>query len=134
MKRTLSLTIWLSIAHAQLTTTGTINGTVVDQAGSAVAGATVSVANADTGTVTQTVSNAAGSFSEVGLQPGHYDLTISSQGFSSFKEVAIYVEPAGVRTVNVALQLGAVSTTLTVTVTAADVQTTTSEISNTVSG
>jgi hypothetical protein len=138
MNRILSLLIWLSIAsrlcHAQLTTTGTINGTVVDQAGSAVAGATVSIANAGTGTVTRTVSNSAGSFSEVGLQPGHYEVTVTSKGFSSFKEVGIYLEPAGVRTVNVALQLGTVSTTLTVTASAAAVQTTTIEISNTVSG
>lgn len=133
-----SVFIWLLIGsplcQAQLTTTGTINGTVVDQSGSPVAGAKVSIANAGTASTTQAVSNSAGSFSTVGLQPGNYEVTVASPGFSSFKEVGIYLEPAGVYTVNVALQLGTVTSTVTVTASAAAVQTTTNEISNTVSG
>ncbi len=119
---------------AQLTTTGTINGTVVDQSGSAVTGAKVSIANRETGTVTQTVSSSAGNFSQVGLPSGHYEVTVASAGFSSVKEVGIYLEPAGVYTVNISLQLGTVTSTVTVTASAAAVQTTTSEISSTVSG
>ena len=70
----------------------------------------------------------------MGLESGNYEVTVSSPGFTSFKETAIYVEPAGTYTVNVALKPGAVTTTVTVTGTRAQVQTTTDEISNTVSG
>ncbi|MGI8744932.1 MAG: carboxypeptidase-like regulatory domain-containing protein [Bryobacteraceae bacterium] len=130
--------IWLAMAntlcHGQLTTTGIINGTIVDQSGSAVAGAKVSITNVETRTVTQTASNSTGSFSAVGLTSGHYDVTVTGQGFSSFKEAGIYLESASVYTVHVALQLGTVTSTVTVAASAAAVQTTTNEISSTVSG
>ncbi len=122
------------LALAQLTTTGTINGTVVDPSGSAVTGAKVGITNVATGGVSQTVSNSNGSFSQVGLPAGNYEVAVTAAGFSSFKEVGIYLESAGVHTVKIELQVGAVNTSVTVTASAAAVQTTTAEVSNTVSG
>ena len=104
--------ISIPLGHAQLATTGTINGTVLDQSGSVVPGAQVSITNAGTKTLTQTVSNSAGSFSQVGLQSGNYEVTVSSPGFASFNETGIYLEPAGTYTVHVALKAGAVTSTV----------------------
>ncbi len=117
-----------------MTTTGTINGTVADPSGLAVVGAKVSITNTGTRAVTETVSNSAGSFSKVGLPSGHYELAVTSAGFNTFKEVGIYLEPAGVYSVNVALQVGAVTAEVTVSASSAAVQTTTAEVSSTVSG
>jgi Carboxypeptidase regulatory-like domain len=130
--------LWLYVATqccpAQLTTTGTIAGTVVDQSGAAVPGAAVSVTNLGTGAVAHTVSNSDGKYSEVGLPSGNYEVTVSGSGFSGFKETHIYLEPAAVYTVNVTLKPGTLSSTVTVEANAAAVQTITPEISNTVSG
>ena len=85
--------------------------------------------------VTETVSNSAGSFTKVGLPPGHYEIEVTGSGFSSLKETGIYLETAAVYTANVTLQVGTVATAVTVTADSTAVQTTTtSEVSNTVSG
>ena len=122
------------LCHAQITNTGIINGTVTDPAGSAVVGAKVTITNTATGVASETVSNSAGSFTKVGLPSGQYEVAVTNQGFNTFKETAIYLEPAAVYTVNVALQVGAVTNSVTVTASSTAVQTSSSEISNTVSG
>jgi hypothetical protein len=119
---------------AQLTTTGTINGTVVDPTGAIIAGAKVTIVQSGTGTVTQTVSNSVGNFVQVGLDAGHYEVTVSDSGFANYRETNIYLGPMATFTVRSILKPGNVSTTVTVTGTEVQVQTTTPEISSTVSG
>jgi Carboxypeptidase regulatory-like domain/TonB-dependent Receptor Plug Domain len=119
---------------AQFTNTGTIDGTIYDQSGAFVAGVNVTITNAETGTATHNGSNSSGRFSQVGLPPGNYEVTVSSPGFGTLKETGIHLDPAGTYTVNVTLKPGATTSTVTVTGSAAQVETTTSEISNTVSG
>lgn len=122
------------LCHAQLTTTGTISGRVVDPSGLAVEGAKVSMTNTETGAVAETSSTSSGNFSKTGLQSGHYEVSVISQGFNTFKEIGIYLEPAGIYTVNVALQVGTVTAAVTVAANSTAVQTITAEVSNTVSG
>ena len=83
----LSLLVGGALRAAQLSTAGTINGTVVDQTGAAVPGASVTIANEDTGRATETTSNPDGSFSAVGLTVGTYDVTAEGKGFGSYKKV-----------------------------------------------
>lgn len=120
--------------NAQLTTTGTINGIVVDQSGAVVPGATVVITQTETRTVTQTVSNSDGNFVQVGLNSGHYVVTVSDLGFASYRETNIYLEPMATYTVHASLKPGSVASTITVTATQAQVETTTAELSSTVSG
>jgi hypothetical protein len=121
-------------AWAQLTTAGTINGTVVDPSGAIIAGAQVAIVQTGTGTVTKTVSNSGGNFVQVGLNSGHYEVTVSDPGFANYRQTNIYLEPMATYTVHATLKPGDVATTVTVTGSEAEVQTTTPEISNTVSG
>ena len=121
-------------SSAQLVTTGTINGTVVDQSGAVVTGAHITITDIDTKTETQTVSNGVGNFSQVGLEPGHYDVTVAKVGFASFKERHIYLGPTATYTIRAKLTVGTTAATVTVTGSQAQVQTTTSAISNTISG
>ena len=133
-----SLILWLALASplckAQLTTTGTINGTVTDQSGAAIPAATVTITQTDTNTVTQTVANSTGSFYQVGLNSGHYEVTVSMTGFASYRETKIYLEPTGTYTVTAVLKPSAVATTVTVTASEMQVETVTPEVSSTVSG
>jgi hypothetical protein len=128
---------WVMIqpqCDAQLSTTGTITGSVVDQSGALVPGAKVTITELATGTKTQTTSNSDGRFFQVGLQSGKYDVSISGSGFADYRETNIYLEPTGTYTVNAVLKTGSVTTTVTVAGNEAHVQTATSEISSTVSG
>ena len=66
------------LCRGQLSTSGTINGTVVDQTGAVVRDASVTITEEETGAVSRSTTNSAGDFSQVGLPTGHYDGEISS--------------------------------------------------------
>ena len=121
-------------ARAQLTTTGTINGTVLDGAGAVIPGAKVLIRETQRKVVTQTVSNSSGEFVQVGLDSGHYEVTVSAPGFAAYRETNIYLDPASTYTIHAALKPGEVSEVVTVVGSEAQVQTTTAEVSSTVSG
>jgi hypothetical protein len=69
-------------ASAQTAGAGTITGTLTDQSGAAVPGATVTVRNTDTGIDRTLTSNDSGLYFATFLQPGHYDVSVSKAGFA----------------------------------------------------
>ncbi|HET7747314.1 MAG TPA: carboxypeptidase regulatory-like domain-containing protein [Vicinamibacteria bacterium] len=68
--------------EAQLTT-GSIAGSVTDESGAAVPGATVQVVNIDTGVRRELVTDAGGRYSAPSLSLGAYEVHVSMQGFAS---------------------------------------------------
>jgi hypothetical protein len=118
---------------AQIVTTGMISGTVSDPTGSAIAAAKVTITNTATGAALETLSNATGSFSQVGLTAGQYEVAVSHPGFTVFRETGISLESVGAYTVNVVLKIGSESAAITVLASSTAVQTTSPEISSTVS-
>jgi hypothetical protein len=132
------LTLLLMLAarpcSAQINTSGTINGTVTDPTGAVLPHAHIQIKNMETGTVTQTMTNAAGIFAQVGLPSGKYEVSIFSKGFSTFNETGLYLEPAGTYTANAVMKPGSSSETVTVMGSEDQVQLSTDELSSTVSG
>ena len=126
--------VYLPACSAQLSTTGTISGRVVDQSGAVIPGAKIAITQVGTGTITGTVSNGAGNFAQVGLNSGQYDVTVSASGFADFRLTGIYLEPMATFTVQAILKPSNVATSVTVSSSQTQVQTTTPEISSTVSG
>ncbi len=112
-------------AFSQGTTTR-ITGVVTDSNGAVVSGATVNVQRADTGIVltAQTADN--GTYVFDLLQPGIYEVTVQKQGFRKVISTGnvVYVNQPG--TVNVVLEAGDVSATVSVVGTVEQVQTSTS--------
>ncbi len=105
-------------------TTSRITGTVTDSSGAVVAGATVSLKRVGTTVplTTQTSDNGVYTFDLI--QAGVYDITVEKTGFKkavSMGNTAFINQPASV---NVVLQAGDVSATVTVSGTAEQVQTT----------
>ena len=76
------MTFLIATAWAQDAGFGSISGTVTDQNGSVVAGATVAVTQVETGISRQVVTTSAGTYSATFLRPGHYELIISAPGFA----------------------------------------------------
>src|ERR1700675_2444370 len=60
---------------------GRIEGTVLDQSGAVVAGATVTAKNTGTGTSSDLTSDATGHFAFLTLRPGQYQVTVQKSGF-----------------------------------------------------
>ncbi|MCA1650189.1 MAG: carboxypeptidase-like regulatory domain-containing protein, partial [Acidobacteria bacterium] len=71
----------VSAPAAAQETTGTISGSVTDQTGAVLPGATVMVRHVQTGRTTEVVSNESGRYNAAFLQPGTYELTFSLPGF-----------------------------------------------------
>jgi outer membrane receptor protein involved in Fe transport len=67
---------------------GQISGTVTDQSGAVVTGATVTVSNAATGAGRSTQTSATGAYVVTSLEPASYEVTISSGNFKPFKATA----------------------------------------------
>jgi hypothetical protein len=67
---------------------GQITGTVTDQSGAVIPGATITVNNAATGAARSTLSSATGAYVVTSLEPASYEVTVSSGNFRPFKATA----------------------------------------------
>jgi hypothetical protein len=101
--------------------TGTIVGTVTDQSGAAVPGATVSAINQGTAETRTVQADGVGNFAFPLLPVGNYTIKVGKAGFEAYQQKNIVLQVDQSVTANVALQLGAVTQTVTVTETAAGV-------------
>jgi outer membrane receptor protein involved in Fe transport len=95
-------------------TTGNITGLVVDPSGAAVPGARVTATNVATNVSTTAETNQTGNYSLTHLLPGMYTLTMTKQGFRKLFQRNVTVAVGLSTTVDVTLQLGAVSRQITV--------------------
>ncbi len=91
-----------------------IEGTVTDLSGAILADAQVVLLNADIGVSQTTRANSSGYYSFPTLPPGKYKITASAKGFSSMTQENIVLGGSEVRTIPLALKVGDVSETVTV--------------------
>ncbi len=94
---------------------GTISGTVADQTGAVVPGASVEVRETSTGAVSRTTSDNTGQYVVPFLLPGQYSITVTKSGFQKLTRSGIALQSQEHLTVNLNLTVGAASQTVTVT-------------------
>lgn len=97
-----------TVAAAQDVTAGSLSGTVTDESGAPVAGATITVESQDRGFSRTTSTNASGQFSLSQLPIGNYAVTISAPGVQTTKNENVAVALGGS---NYTFPVAAVSTT-----------------------
>src|SRR3977135_1273594 len=87
--------IWLGVASSVFAqqSTGNITGRVVDPQGAAIAGATVTATNPETGFVRTETSDNAGTYRLAALPVAVYEVRVETPGFATMlqKEVAVSV-------------------------------------------
>src|ERR1700690_2569442 len=118
-------------AFAQSTSTGTIVGTVTDQSGAVVNGASVTLTDVSTKSARTASTNDAGRYIFVDVAPGAYELTYSKQTFSTTKTQAT-VTVGVTTTLNIALQVGGGNVVVEVTAVGTELQTMNATVGNTV--
>ena len=111
---------------------GSINGTVTDQTGAALAGAVVKATDTGTGEALSTVTTAEGQFSFQDLPPGTYQVAVSAGGFTPTTVEKIPVTAGGIYTLPVTLKVGQQATAVEVSAAAITVDTTTVTQSDTI--
>src|SRR5436305_7621673 len=110
---------------------GSIAGTIMDSSGATIAGASLTLLHTSTGATRRVSSDASGNFLFNAVDGGEYNLRVEKEGFKAMLREHIVVATGDrIALGNVALDLGSVTETVSVTAAAALVQTTSSERSD----
>jgi hypothetical protein len=117
----------LSTAQAQ-GPVGTLNGTILDQSGAVVPGATVIAVNNATAVESRTTSTSAGAYTLPYLPAGTYTIRVSAPGFRTSTAKNVILRVAQDLSVNIKLEVGQVAQTVTVSDTPPLLDTGSSEI------
>lgn len=120
--------------NAQTGGAGTLVGTVTDSTGAVVVGAKVTVVNTETAFVSETVTSQEGGYYAPYLAPGTYRLTIEGAGFKRYVREGVIIRTGETPRIDVKLELGAVSDSVTVSGATPLLDTETSTSGQTLSG
>ena len=114
--RLMSLMLWLaaSAAFAQ-ENTAEIRGRVLDAQEAALPGVTIVITNQATGVYRQAVSNADGIYFITALTPGTYSITAELSGFKKYSRTDVRLDLGHTTTLDLPLELGALTETVAVT-------------------
>jgi len=130
----LSLSLLVPATQAQ-DATGKIAGNVTDASGGVVPGATVVVNNLDTKTSKQTVTQKEGFYQVLQLPIGNYEVSAEAKGFTkALARPASALEINQTLRVDLILEVGAISTQITIESQASHVETQNSTVGSTVTG
>jgi hypothetical protein len=121
-----------AIANAQYTT-GRLVGTVIDPSGASVPQARITATEQETNTSSETVSGSAGEFTFESLRPGTYTISAAASGFRTLQVRDSLVTAQHTSSIQLTLQIGAVSENVRVESTATQVDTATATVQNTFS-
>src|SRR5689334_6434837 len=101
------------LASAQMTTTGSVTGTVIDASGHAIAGAKVTLISDRTSESRTATTNEAGDFNMIAVQPDTYNLRIEQKGFKVHEKRGFVVAANDrVALADITLQVGEVTETV----------------------
>ena len=120
-------------ANVSAQTSGAINGTVVDQNGAVVPGATITV-KGQSGQEYKTTSTGNGTFSIPSVASGVYDVTITAGGFQTYISKDVKVDVGLPTSVSAALTVGKPEETVVVTTGGDVLQTQTPTVGTTIVG
>ena len=115
------------------TSASRLSGRIADSTGAAIVNAKVSVTNVATGVARECTTNGTGEYSVPNLDPGRYVITIESAGFKKSTSEPVLLEVSRDIRLDVHLQPGATSETVTVTADAALADTTDSTLNGVLS-
>ncbi len=117
-------------AFSQLTS-GNITGTVYDQSGATVPGATVVARDVATNIENATTTTSSGGYRFENLPIGTYNITVTAGGFNKAEVNGVTVELNQTVTTNATLTMGQAATTVEVSAASAAIDTTTAQIQTT---
>ncbi|HYL83779.1 MAG TPA: carboxypeptidase-like regulatory domain-containing protein, partial [Candidatus Angelobacter sp.] len=122
-------------ANAQTATTGTVIGTVTDPSGAAVQNAAVTLRSKSTNSQATQNTNGAGQYTFVNVAPGEYEINVKKDGFRTANVPGLSVDVTKSYNVDVRLELGAASESITVTTEArVELQTTDAQVGDVIGG
>ena len=128
----LAVCVFSPHAYAQGSGTTSLSGVVTDTDGGVIPGATVVVKNDATGVSYETTSTSTGAYNVPSIDPGTYTVTVSLSGFKTAVVNNVRILTATPASVNVKLDVGALTETVEVVAASSLVQTQSSAVTSTV--
>src|SRR5215813_4425748 len=122
-----------SASLAQTTGSATLRGVVKDPNGAIVAGASVTLKSVRTQSERKTKTNNDGIYVFSAVEPSNYELKVEAGGFKVLSQTGITISPGDNRGLDVTLEVGQTSETVTVSGTLEEIKTETGERTNTIS-
>ncbi len=116
------------VLSAQTGGTGAISGAITDATAAMLVGAEVKVTDVATGFTRTSQSNDRGLYVISLLPPGHYTLEVTKQGFKVASSPDVQVIVAETTVLNIRMETGAVTETVTVAASSVDLQTESTEL------
>ena len=123
----------ISLSALSQTSQGTIQGAIFDQSGGAIPGAMVTVIDVARGVTRTLTTDSVGQYEATNLIPGTYTVRGEAKGFQTTERPSVLVEVGQNIRVDLTLQPGQQSQTITVTGELPEVNTTDSTLGGTVS-
>ena len=123
----------LALTMFAQTDRGTITGTIADPAGAVVSNAKIEAKNVATSAVYEVASTDTGNYTLAQLPAGTYEITVTVPGFKKFVRQNLTVQVAGTIRIDVILEVGTSSESVTVTEAAPLLKTESGELSHNVS-
>jgi hypothetical protein len=114
------------------TSTGSISGNVLDPQGHPIPGAALRITNMGTGEVQARQSSSAGGYRADALNPGKYSVAVESAGFKSYKADNVTVIISSTTALDIQLEVGSATQSVTVTAAGATLETESSDIGTSV--
>ena len=114
--------------------TGSISGTVTDPSGAVMPGVTVTVTSTSTNVRNTTVTDAKGFYSFPSLNVDHYDVAVNQPGFKNFVERGVRIDANSAIQIDVKLQVGEVTNTITVQSDTLQVETQSTQMGDVIEG
>src|ERR1035437_1178207 len=114
---------------------GTIGGTILDPSGATVPSAKVTITNTDRNQVLRTITtDATGSYSAPLIPVGQYSIKVEVKGFKTETRTGITLNVSDDLKINISLQVGSMSDTVTVEASSVNVELGTAASANTING
>src|SRR5712692_7270176 len=114
LMRVIAVLFVCSVTLVGQTNKGGISGTVTDQNGALVPGATVVLFRSGTNQSQTLTTSEAGSYSASSLEPVAYSIRVEMKGFKKALVGKVKVDTATVATVNISLETGTIDQTVTI--------------------
>ncbi|MGA7524046.1 MAG: carboxypeptidase regulatory-like domain-containing protein [Acidobacteriaceae bacterium] len=119
--------------RAQAQFNATLRGTVADPTGAVIPGATVTLTDKDTNRSQTSTTDASGIYTFNSLAPANYSLTVTHPGFKAKTLAQVQITPEQANAINVTMEVGAATQTVTVTSITRGLPTDTATLSATIS-
>jgi len=132
MFRLTLLGIVLSAVALAQTDRGTLTGVITDPAGAVVANAAIELKGVENGTVYPAVTSATGNYTFSQLPVGTYELTVAIPGFKKLTRGNIRIQSSQVIPLNMQLEIGTSSESVTVSTEVTLLRTDSSDVSTNV--